>query len=164
MLPWPVCPLAGHARLGQHVVAGSMTILLSWRCWGACQEGVCLDPHFHCNCTAPRFSGELPIIDPEDIRRHPSRTTIPYYVVDAVVHVPFGAFPGTCPGVYVADTTCLGETIRALDSGDEMRRYLETYVYSVASFADMLEQRVGVKRLLELNTRERYREGYYDAS
>jgi glutaconate CoA-transferase, subunit A len=104
------------------------------------------------------------IIDPEDIRRHPSQTTIPYYVVDAVVHVPFGAFPGTCPGVYVADTPCLGEVIRALDSGDEMQRYLETYVHSVASFADMLEHRVGVKRLLELNTRERYREGYYDAS
>src|SRR5882724_12487656 len=61
MLPWPVCPLAGHARLGQNVVAGSMRLLLSWLCWGACQEGVCLDPHFHCNCTAPRFSGELPI-------------------------------------------------------------------------------------------------------
>src|SRR5882724_5168790 len=60
MLPWPVCPLAGHARLGQNVVAGSMRILLSWLCWGACQEGVCLDPHFHCNCTSPRFSGELP--------------------------------------------------------------------------------------------------------
>src|SRR6266478_8889838 len=60
MLPWPVCPLAGHARLGQNVVAGSMRLLLSWLCWGACQEGVCLDPHFHCNCTSPRFSGELP--------------------------------------------------------------------------------------------------------
>src|SRR5215475_5093489 len=44
MLPWPVCPLAGHARLGQNTVVGSMTILLSWLCWGACQEEVCLDP------------------------------------------------------------------------------------------------------------------------
>ena len=26
MLPWPVCPLAGQARLGQNVVAGSMRI------------------------------------------------------------------------------------------------------------------------------------------
>jgi glutaconate CoA-transferase, subunit A len=104
------------------------------------------------------------IIDAEDIRRHPSQTMIPYYVVDAVVHVPFGAFPGTCPGVYVADTPCLDEAIRALDSDDEMQRYLETYVYSVESFAEMLERRVGVKRLLELKARERYREGYYDAS
>src|SRR5215218_9089866 len=60
IFPWPVCPLAGHARWGQNIVAGSMRILLSWRCWGACQEGVCLDPHFCYKCTSPRFSGELP--------------------------------------------------------------------------------------------------------
>src|ERR1700757_639839 len=61
MLPWPIWPLAGHARLGQNTVAGSMTILLSWLCWGACQEEVCLDPRFLCNLTPPRFSVELPV-------------------------------------------------------------------------------------------------------
>src|SRR5438046_2347694 len=60
MLPWPIWPLAGHARLGQNVVVGSMTILLSWLCWGASQEEVCLDPCFLCNLTPPRFSVELP--------------------------------------------------------------------------------------------------------
>src|SRR5436853_3347728 len=60
LLPWPVWPLAGHARLGQNTVVGSMTILLSWLCWGACQEEVCLDPRFLCNLTLPRFSVELP--------------------------------------------------------------------------------------------------------
>src|SRR5262245_38513761 len=60
MLPWPVWPLAGQARWGQNMNVGSMTVLLSWRCWGACQEGVCLDPHFYSKCTSPRFSGELP--------------------------------------------------------------------------------------------------------
>ena len=64
--------------------------------------------------------------------------------------------------MYVADTPCITEAIRALDSREEMQRYLETYVYRVESFADMLEQRVGVKRLLQLKARERYREGYYD--
>src|SRR5205085_10075330 len=62
ILPWPVWPLAGHARLGQNTVVGSMTILLSWLCWGACQEEVCLDPRFLCNLTLPRFSVELPKI------------------------------------------------------------------------------------------------------
>jgi glutaconate CoA-transferase subunit A len=104
------------------------------------------------------------LIDADEVRRHPSQTTIPYYFVDAVVHVPFGAFPGTCPGLYVADTPGLSEAIRALDSGDEMQRYLETYVYGVASFTEMLEARVGLKRLLDLKARERYREGYYEAS
>src|SRR3979490_2640387 len=61
MLPWPVCPLAGHATFGQNVVVGSMTILLSWLCWGAYQEEVCLDPRCLCNLTLPRFSVELPL-------------------------------------------------------------------------------------------------------
>src|SRR5207248_9349187 len=60
LLPWPVWPLAGHARLGQNTVVGSMTILLSWLCWGACQEEVCLDPRFLCNLTLPRLCVELP--------------------------------------------------------------------------------------------------------
>ena len=39
------------------------------------------------------------IIDPDDIRKDPSKTTIPYYVVDAVVHAPFGAYPGGVQGL-----------------------------------------------------------------
>ena len=58
--PSPVWPLAGHSRLGQNTVAGSMTLLLAWRCWGACQEGVCLDPYVHDKRTSPRLRGELP--------------------------------------------------------------------------------------------------------
>jgi len=37
-----------------------MNVLLSWLCWGACQEGVCLNPHFHGKRTSPRWNGELP--------------------------------------------------------------------------------------------------------
>src|SRR5438105_11540878 len=61
IVPGRVWPLAGHARLGQNTVVGSMAILLSWLCWGACQEEVCLDPHFLCNLTPPRLNVELPI-------------------------------------------------------------------------------------------------------
>src|SRR5213592_1517646 len=60
IVPGRVWPLAGHARLGQNTVVGSITILLAWLCWGACQEEVCLDPHFLCNLTPPRFSVEPP--------------------------------------------------------------------------------------------------------
>jgi hypothetical protein len=53
--------------------------------------------------------------------------------------------------------------LRALGSDEDLQRYLKSYGYGVGSFADMLDQRAGVKRLLELKARERYREGYYDA-
>jgi acyl CoA:acetate/3-ketoacid CoA transferase alpha subunit len=100
------------------------------------------------------------IIEPDEIRRHPQRTTIPYYLVDAVVHVPYGAYPGTCPGRYRADMPRIGEVMRALDAAEALQRYLETYVYGVESFAELLERHVGVQRLLELSAQERYREGY----
>jgi len=32
------------------------------------------------------------IVDTEEIKRDPARTSIPYYAVDAVVHTPFGAY------------------------------------------------------------------------
>src|SRR5438309_8781483 len=59
MLPWPVCPLAGHAQLGQNVVVGSMFVLRV--ALGNVPRGVCLDPHFHCKRTIPRLSVELPL-------------------------------------------------------------------------------------------------------
>src|SRR4030095_383044 len=70
ILPWPVWPLAGHARLGQNTVVGSMTILLSWFCWGACQEEVCLDPHLLYKPPSPRFSVEPPgIVLPQSVTK-----------------------------------------------------------------------------------------------
>src|SRR5205085_12092919 len=59
MLPWPVCPLAGHAKFGQNVVVGSMLVLRV--ALGNVPRGVWLDPHFYCKRTIPRFSVELPI-------------------------------------------------------------------------------------------------------
>jgi hypothetical protein len=46
ILPWPVWPLAGHARLGQNVVVGSMRVLRV--ALGNVPGGVWLDPRFHC--------------------------------------------------------------------------------------------------------------------
>ena len=54
------------------------------------------------------------IIDTEEIRRDPARTSIPYYCVDAVVHAPFGAWPGNCGGYYGSDTPAVIETFAAI--------------------------------------------------
>ena len=43
------------------------------------------------------------IVPEEETRRYPDRTVIPGFVVDALVHVPFGSFPHECYGLYEAD-------------------------------------------------------------
>ena len=99
------------------------------------------------------------IIDTEEIRRDPGRTTIPYYVVDAVVHAPYGALPGTVQGYYASDTSHVIEVVAAVMRG-LMDPYLERWVYSLSSHEEMLEKRMGVAKLLDLRRRETIKEGY----
>lgn len=100
------------------------------------------------------------IIDPDEIRKHPGQTTIPYYVVDAVVYAPFGCYPGTVPGLYRADIQHLMEYGVAQAQG-KMDEYLDKWVYSVSSHAEMLEKRVGIEKLNQLRMEETFKEGYY---
>jgi glutaconate CoA-transferase subunit A len=101
------------------------------------------------------------IIETEAIRRHPQRTTIPYYLVDAVVVAPFGCYPGSTPGLYAADIEHWLEFSMTEMQG-KTDEYLEKWVHSVASHEEMLEQRVGAKKLLRLQQEETVREGYYE--
>jgi acyl CoA:acetate/3-ketoacid CoA transferase alpha subunit len=100
------------------------------------------------------------LISTDDIRKDPAKTTIPYYLVDAVVYAPFGCLPGGAQGMYEMDTEHFLEYMGA--SGDEraMAAYLHKYVYSVASHEEFLETRVGVARLLELMRQATIKEGY----
>jgi acyl CoA:acetate/3-ketoacid CoA transferase alpha subunit len=99
------------------------------------------------------------IIDHDDIRKDPAKTTIPYYMVDAVVYAPFGAYPGGLPGVYEMDLEHFAQ-YTALERQGNLKNYLDTYIYSVASDLEMLEKRVGLGRLNELRRRATVKEGY----
>ncbi len=101
------------------------------------------------------------IVDTEEIRRHPQRTTIPYYFVDAVVVAPFGSYPGSCPGLYGSDIEHWLEFAAAQAQG-RTDDYLEKWVFSLASHEEMLDKRVGAKKLLQLRQAETVREGYYE--
>ena len=81
------------------------------------------------------------IVSEEQTRRHPDRTVVPGFVVDALVHVPFGAFPHECYGLYEADFDHFEEYTAAINrSGSRaVADYLDRYVYAPASFTDYLE-------------------------
>jgi glutaconate CoA-transferase subunit A len=99
------------------------------------------------------------IVSTEDIRHNPGLTKIPYYCVDAVVHAPFGAYPGECPGHYASDTEHVGEVFVAVH-GDKLGAYLDKWVRAFASDAEMLDRRVGAAKLQKLVERAAVREGF----
>ena len=99
------------------------------------------------------------IIDTEEIRRDPGRTCIPYYAVDAVVEAPFGAYPGTCPGVYASDREGVMAAMQATAT-DNVKGYVEKWIDAFETDRDMLDKLVGAKKLLDMRRRETIREGY----
>ena len=100
------------------------------------------------------------IVDTEEIRRDPGRTSIPFYAVDAVVEAPFGAYPGEVQGQYAVDGEHVGEVFGAVRGAGDIDAYLKRYIYSVADNQEMLEKRVGVAKLLELRRRAKIKDGY----
>ena len=81
------------------------------------------------------------MIDDDEVRRHPDRTAIPGFLVDAVVRVPFGSFPHECYGLYEADYDHFQEYTDAINSRGTaaVADYLERYVYAPASYVDYLD-------------------------
>lgn len=101
------------------------------------------------------------IVEIDDIRRRPGLTTIPHYMVDAVVDAPFGGYPGAVQGLYRADLQHLLEFGMSQTSG-RTDEYLEKWVYSVSSNEEMLQKHVGQAKLDALRAAETIKEGYYE--
>ncbi|MGB3400892.1 MAG: CoA-transferase [Candidatus Deferrimicrobiaceae bacterium] len=99
------------------------------------------------------------IVEPEEFRKDPMRTTIPYFLVDAVVHAPFGAYPGAMPARYEIDLPHI-DILNEIQNEEQMQKYLQETVYSVADHEEFLDRRVGAAKMRELRGRATIIEGY----
>ena len=94
------------------------------------------------------------IIPTEQIRNEPERTIIPYYCVDAVVHIPYGSYPCNMPGIYYFDLKHLNEWHEAEKDPLAFKNFLTNYIYDVKNWQEYLERCGGKKRLAELKSIE----------
>ena len=94
------------------------------------------------------------IISTDEIRKEPERTIIPYYCVDAVIHMPYGSYPGNMPGKYYLDIEHLNEWIEAEKDLSSLEKFLDKYIYGIKDWGEYLERCGGKKRLAELRTIE----------
>lgn len=68
------------------------------------------------------------LISNNEFRRNPEATTLPHFLVDAVVETPKGAYPCSCFNYYDADYDHIKEYLKAA-AEDRFAEYLERYVY-----------------------------------
>ncbi len=90
------------------------------------------------------------IIDNREIREKPYLTSIPFFLVDAVVEAPFGAHPCQMPYLYYFDEEHIGEWLKISKTDDGVEKYLEKYVYGTKDFAQYLKLIGGEERRKEL--------------
>ncbi len=90
------------------------------------------------------------IVSNDQIRRRPDHTKIPFFAVDAVVEVPFGAAPHECYGLYEPLFRHLDGYAAQLkpDAEAGIRDYLERYFYGPKSWTEYLEL-LGLEELLD---------------
>lgn len=86
------------------------------------------------------------LVDVDVLRTAPDQNQIPFFCVDAVVPVPWGAFPTACYRHYDYDPVYLNQYRRAAMDDERYRIYLETFIYGVPDHRTLIEA-VGRRRL-----------------
>ncbi|MEW6441697.1 MAG: CoA-transferase [bacterium] len=94
------------------------------------------------------------MIPNQEIRRDPTSTSIPYYLVDAVIEVPYGSYPGNMPYEYFSDEEHLQQWLEVEQDPEALEAFLNKYIYSVERFDQYLELCGGVEKLNKLRIQE----------
>ncbi|MEM2383714.1 MAG: CoA-transferase [Candidatus Bathyarchaeia archaeon] len=127
-----------------------VAIIHVYRCdvYGNCQIDGALVEDFELARAAKRLIITAEEIIPnEKIREEPWRTVIPYFLVDAVVEVPFGCHPCNMPGLYYFDEEHISEYLQLTRTEEGTKHYFEKYVYGVNDHFEYLELVGGVKKM-----------------
>jgi glutaconate CoA-transferase subunit A len=94
------------------------------------------------------------LVHNQEIRIRPSRTVIPYYLVDAVVEIPYGSYPGNMPYLYFSDEEHLMQWLSVEKDPEAFAQFLDRYIYGVACFEEYLELCGGLRKIRKLQKLE----------
>lgn len=94
------------------------------------------------------------LISNSEIRHDPTSTVIPFYLVDAVIEVPYGSYPGNMAYEYFSDEDHLRLWLETEEDEAKFKEFLDKYIYKVKDFNEYLELCGGIERLNMLRDQE----------
>ena len=94
------------------------------------------------------------IIQNDEIRREPHLTVIPYYEVDAVIEVPYGAYPSNMAYEYFTDEDHLMEWLNVEKDEQALKEFLDKNIYNCKDHWDYLEVNGGLEKINQLRIQE----------
>jgi glutaconate CoA-transferase, subunit A len=96
------------------------------------------------------------IVNEEVLRSESERNAIPFFAVNYVCHLPFGAHPYAVYNYYDYDPLQLEEYHESAHEDDAFNRYLQKYIYGVKDHSEYLETVGGQARLDMLKAAPEY--------
>jgi glutaconate CoA-transferase subunit A len=94
------------------------------------------------------------LVTNREIRHQPHATQIPYYLVDAVCHVPYGAYPGNMAGEYFSDEDHLRGWMTAEKEPDAFKAFLDRQIYGCRNHEEYIRLNGGTEKLKKLRDKE----------
>ena len=89
------------------------------------------------------------LVSDEEIRKNPSKNSIPGFCVDAVIHAPYGAHPSQCYNYYDYDNPFLKEYDVASKTQEDFEAFVKKWVYDLPDHNAYLDK-LGASRLTKL--------------
>jgi len=90
------------------------------------------------------------LVETEELRRNPDQNNIPFIHVDAVVHVPHGAYPTACYRYYDYDPACLWAYAEYAKDDRRYEEYLESMIFGVRDHEEFIALNGGPTRLEQI--------------
>jgi glutaconate CoA-transferase, subunit A len=94
------------------------------------------------------------LVDSDILKENPDQNQIPSFCVDAVVHVPYGAYPTACYRCYDYDPKYLNEYRRFAEDDGQYKIYLDDFIYKLEGHQALLDK-VGTDRLEKIRADKR---------
>jgi acyl CoA:acetate/3-ketoacid CoA transferase alpha subunit len=127
--------------------------------FGNCQvDGILIEDFELARCAKRLIVTTEKIVSNDVIRSTPDRTVIPFFLVDAVVEVPFGSHPCLMPYLYYFDEEHIAEWLELTKTDKGVKQYLNKYVFGAQNFSAYLEKVGGMAKMEKLKRIENYQE------
>ena len=137
------CPFTGEKLVAVPAINPDWAIIHAQRgdCYGNIQlKGSFFEDALMVKAAKRSIVSVEEIVPHERIKEAPEETTLPYFLVEAIVEIPHGAHPTSCHLYYGSDREHIGEYAQKAHSPETFRQYLDEYINGPKNHQEYLKK------------------------
>ncbi|HHW74710.1 MAG TPA: CoA transferase subunit A [Firmicutes bacterium] len=151
------CPYTGKNYIALPALYPDLAIIHVHRCdvYGNAQiDGITISDLELARAAKRLIISTERLVPESTIRQRPESTGIPFYLVDAVIEIPYGAYPANMAYEYFSDEEHLGRWLEVERDEEQFRSFLQKNIYDVDNHWEYITLNGGLERMQQLRAEE----------